>query len=98
MIVVKLYRTEGGLRTEAGALEFFGVPVREPDGSSWVGLDSLDLRTDPRELHNVYADPAHAATLAALKAELSRLRKELKDEDQFDKELPKDDVDTMTGP
>jgi hypothetical protein len=31
-----------------------------------------------------------------LKAEMYRLKKQLKDENQFEKELPKDDVDTST--
>jgi arylsulfatase A-like enzyme len=42
-----------------------------------------DLKTDPQELRNVYADPAFAAVREALKAELFRLRKELDDHDQF---------------
>lgn len=48
---------------------------------------------DPHELKNVYADPAYADTAAMLKTEMYRLKKELKDEDQFEKELPKDNVD-----
>jgi arylsulfatase A-like enzyme len=58
----------------------------------------FDLRQDPHELRNLYADPAHAETVRALKAELYHLKKELKDEGQFEKELPRDDVDTGTGP
>jgi arylsulfatase A-like enzyme len=56
----------------------------------------FDLQMDPHELHNVCADPAYAETVRALKAEMYRLKKELKDDDQFEKELPKDDVDTST--
>jgi len=33
-----------------------------------------DLKTDPRELHSVYADPDYAETVQSLKAELTRLR------------------------
>jgi arylsulfatase A-like enzyme len=54
-----------------------------------------DLQVDPHELRNVYADPAQAGTVKALKAELYRLKEELKDEDQFADELPKDDVDAL---
>jgi hypothetical protein len=34
----------------------------------------FDLRTDPSEVHSVYADPAYAGTVAELKRELQRLR------------------------
>jgi arylsulfatase A-like enzyme len=50
----------------------------------------FDLQQDPRELNNVYADAAQAGLVKKLKAELSRLKKEMKDDDQFAKELPKD--------
>jgi arylsulfatase A-like enzyme len=42
-----------------------------------------DLKKDPDELKNVYADPAYADTVKTLKAEMSRLRKELDDHDQL---------------
>jgi hypothetical protein len=41
MILVKLYRGEVGLMSEADTLEFYGVPVTEPDGSTWIEFDSL---------------------------------------------------------
>ena len=50
----------------------------------------FDLQTDPSELNNVYANPAYAGTLKRLKQELYRLKKELRDEDQFANEVPKD--------
>jgi arylsulfatase A-like enzyme len=43
----------------------------------FYGLDEwelYDLEKDPREMKNVYADPAYAPTVAELKAELARLR------------------------
>ena len=52
----------------------------------------FDLQKDPRELKNVYADPGYAETVKALKAELYRLKKELKDDDRFEKAVPKGDV------
>src|SRR5260221_9476835 len=51
-----------------------------------------DLKKDPIEMKNLYADPAYAEVLKKLKAEMYRLKKELKDNDQFADKLPKDDV------
>jgi arylsulfatase A-like enzyme len=57
-----------------------------------------DLTKDPQEMHNLYNDPSQQPTVAALKQELHRLKKELKDEDQFTKDLPPDGVDTHGQP
>lgn len=46
-----------------------------------------DLWSDPREMKNLYADPARAGLVAELKTELARLRRELDDRDQFAEEL-----------
>jgi len=43
----------------------------------------FDLRKDPHELKNVYADRSYAGTVRKLKAELVRLRTELNDHDQY---------------
>ncbi len=51
-----------------------------------------DLVKDPDELHNLYNDPAQKETVAKLKTELYRLKKELKDDDQFANEQPPHDV------
>ena len=40
-----------------------------------------DLRKDPREMKNVYDDPAYAKVVKELKAELKRLRTKFKDTD-----------------
>jgi len=40
----------------------------------------FDLEADPYELHNIYTDPAYAATARALKDELHRLQAEVGDE------------------
>jgi arylsulfatase A-like enzyme len=53
----------------------------------------FDLRTDPDELHNLYNDPKQQLLVSTLKAELSRLKKELKDNDEFADRLPPDGVD-----
>ena len=73
-----------GVRTEQYKLIYFNKI------DQW---ELYDLESDPHELKNVYADPAHAETVKTLKAELYRLKKELKDENQFENALPKDDVD-----
>ncbi|MHA3774571.1 sulfatase family protein [Verrucomicrobiota bacterium sgz303538] len=55
--------------------------------------ECFDLVNDPNELHNIYSDPAAQETVAKLKEELFRLKKEFKDDDQFAHNLPKDGVD-----
>jgi hypothetical protein len=52
-----------------------------------------DLVKDPDELHNLYNDPAQKEMVAQLKTELYRLKKEVKDEDQFAYEQPPPGVD-----
>ncbi len=49
---------------EAGALEFYGVPVTKPDGSSWIEFDSLG---EPRP-GQVRLDPAGIATGSEIRA------------------------------
>ncbi len=53
----------------------------------------FDLKKDARELNNVYDNPAYTETVKSLKEEMKRLKKELKDDDQFANELPKGSVD-----
>jgi arylsulfatase A-like enzyme len=78
-----------GVRTQRYKLIFFNKL------NQW---ELFDLEKDPHELKNVYADPAYAGTVKALKAEMERLKKELKDENQFENDVPRDDVDTATQP
>jgi arylsulfatase A-like enzyme len=68
-----------GVRTERYKLIFFNKI------NQW---ELFDLQADPRELKNVYADPAYTATVQRLTAEMHRLKKELKDDDQFADKLP----------
>src|SRR5262249_40271454 len=49
----------------------------------------FDLTKDPHELKNVYADSGYAETVTRLKAEMYRLKAELKDENQFENGVPK---------
>jgi arylsulfatase A-like enzyme len=74
-----------GVRTERYKLIYFNKI------DQW---ELFDLQKDPRELRNVYNDPANAKTVETLKAEMYRLKKDLKDENQFEQKLPKDDVDS----
>jgi arylsulfatase A-like enzyme len=73
-----------GVRTERYKLIYFNKI------DQW---ELFDLKNDPHELKNLYADPAHAETVKALKEELYRLKKELKDENQFENGVPRDGVD-----
>jgi arylsulfatase A-like enzyme len=72
-----------GVRTERYKLIYFNKL------DQW---ELYDLKQDPHELHNVYSDPAQGETVKQLKTELYRLKKELKDNDQFADKLPKDRV------
>jgi arylsulfatase A-like enzyme len=67
-------RAHYGVRTETHKLIYFWTK------DQW---EMYDLIKDPAEMHNIYQDPAQADTVAKLKAELYRLKKELKDDDQF---------------
>ena len=49
----------------------------------------FDLARDPYELHNLYGQPGQDALTASLRAELLRLKREAKDDDQLaDVQLP----------
>ncbi|MCA1686691.1 MAG: DUF4976 domain-containing protein, partial [Planctomycetia bacterium] len=51
------------------------VRFQAPDLDEW---ELFDLKTDPQELRNVAGDPSNAQVVADLKAEVARLRAELK--------------------
>jgi arylsulfatase A-like enzyme len=53
----------------------------------------FDLVRDPAEMHNLYGQPGHEEITAALKAELARLKREVRDDDQFAREQPPNGVD-----
>jgi arylsulfatase A-like enzyme len=63
-----------GVRTERHKLIYFNKI------NAW---ELFDLKTDPHELKNIYADPAQAGVVKQLKASLARLRTELNDQDQL---------------
>jgi arylsulfatase A-like enzyme len=67
-------RAHYGVRTPTHKLIFFWKK------NQW---ELFDLRNDPHELHNLYVEPGQQALIAQLKGELSRLRTEMRDEDQL---------------
>jgi arylsulfatase A-like enzyme len=77
-------RAHYGVRTHTHKLIYFWKK------NQW---ELYDLAADPAELHNLYGQPGQEQITAALKSELKRLRKELRDEDQFAIDLPLGSVD-----
>lgn len=67
-------RAHYGIRTTTHKL------IRFWKSDQW---EMYDLTKDPMELHNLYDDPAQQPVVAELKAEMFRLKKEVKDDDQF---------------
>ncbi len=55
--------------------------------------ECFDLAKDPHELNNIYNDPTQTALIAQLKDELYRLKREVKDDDQFAKDQPRTGVE-----
>ena len=72
-------RAHYGVRTETHKLIYFWKK------DQW---EAYDLLHDPLELRNLCGDPGQAETVARLKTELYRLKKEVKDEDQFANQQP----------
>lgn len=77
-------RAHYGVRTETHKLIYFWKK------DQW---ELFDLVKDPQELNNVYENPAYKEVREKLKAELYRLKKELKDEDQLADGQPPAGVD-----
>jgi len=73
-----------GVRTETHKLIHFWKK------DQW---ELFDLAADPSELHNVYGQPGTESLTAGLKDELLRLKKEMKDDDQFAETQPPSGVD-----
>jgi arylsulfatase A-like enzyme len=80
-------RPHFGVVTDRYKLVRFSIP----DIDRW---ELFDLKTDPRELRDVSSDPANAALIAELKAELARLRRDLK----VPAEPPKEAYGTLFEP
>lgn len=75
-----------GIRTRNFKLIFFyGLPLDAAGAlpaPTQPGWELYDLREDPHEKKNVYAEPAHRETVRQLKAELLALKKEVGDNDE----------------
>jgi arylsulfatase A-like enzyme len=67
-------RQHYGVRTMTHKLIYFWTK------DQW---ELYDLVHDPNELHNLYGQPGQEKITATLKAELARLKKSVRDEDQF---------------
>ena len=73
-------RAHYGVRTRTHKLIYFWKK------DQW---ELFDLINDPYELHNLYGEPGQEALTAQLKAELARLKREVRDDDQLaDEQLP----------
>jgi hypothetical protein len=73
-------RAHYGVRTATHKLIYFWKK------DQW---ELFDLVRDPHELRNLYGKPGQQALTATLKAELARLKKEVRDDDQLaDVQLP----------
>jgi arylsulfatase A-like enzyme len=77
-------RAHYGVRTQTHKLIYYWKK------DQW---ELFDLVNDPRELHNLYGEPGHEQITASLKAELLRLKKAMRDDDQFANEQPPNGVD-----
>lgn len=77
-------RAHYGVRTETEKLIYFWKKEQ------W---EYYDLESDPDEMRNLYGDPARQGAIQKLKSELARLKKELRDEDQFAEQQPPPGVD-----
>ena len=77
-------RAHYGIRTETHKLIYYWKK------DQW---ELFDLVKDPNELKNLYGDPGQRDVIAELKTKLYRLKKELKDDDQYANELPPPGVD-----
>jgi hypothetical protein len=71
MIQIKLYTKEAGLMTDVGTLEFYGIPVTKPDGSTWIEFGSLGK---PRtgQVRLVPAGVARVSEIRTISEALSR--------------------------
>ncbi len=82
-------RAHYGVRTTTHKLMYFWKK------DQW---ELYDLVKDPEELRNVWAEPSYAAVAAKMKAEMLRLKKEVRDEDQYANEQPPPGVDGQPAP
>lgn len=72
-------RAHYGIRTETHKLIYYWKK------DQW---ECYDLVKDPAEMHNIYGDSKAQKVVASLKQELLRLKREVKDDDQFADQQP----------
>ena len=77
-------RAHYGVRTETQKLIYYWKK------NQW---EMFDLVKDPAELTNIYSEPAQIDTVAKLKTEMYRLKKEVRDNDEYADQLPPPGVD-----
>lgn len=77
-------RAHYGVRTRTHKLIYFWQKEQ------W---ELFDLANDPNELHNLYGQPGQDALTASLKRELSRLKRDVRDDDQLANEQLPNGVD-----
>jgi arylsulfatase A-like enzyme len=77
-------RAHYGVRTRTHKLIYFWKK------DQW---ELFDLINDPHELHNLYGQPGQEQLTSTLKAELSRLKQEMRDDDQLANEQIPNGVD-----
>jgi arylsulfatase A-like enzyme len=82
-------RAHYGVRTTTHKLMYFWKKEQ------W---ELYDLVKDPEELRNVWTEPAYATVAANLKTEMLRLKKEVRDDDQYANEQPPPGVDGQAAP
>ena len=88
-----------GIRTEEYKLIFFyGLPLDATNKTSKDEFHKIptepywefyDMKNDPKEMHNLYADPAYAEIIAKLKLDLLKQKEEIGDTDEQYPELMK---------
>ncbi len=71
-----------GIRTKTHKLIFYYGCDMKGGNRTPPAWELYDLREDPKEVNNVYDDPAYAAVAKDLKARLAALRREIKDTDE----------------
>lgn len=81
-------RAHYGVRTDTHKLIYFWKK------DQW---EMYDLVKDPEELKNIYNDPAQKEMVEQLKTELYRLKKEVKDDDQFAEKQPEREAGRPAG-
>jgi arylsulfatase A-like enzyme len=77
-------RAHYGVRTRTHKLIYYWTK------DQW---ELFDLAADPFELHNIYGQPGQESLTASLKTELQRLKRAVRDDDQFAKEQLPNGVD-----